>query len=116
MFSIPSLYLKLIGAAIVLGALGLHLWSDNRVKKSLADVQTELIRVTEERRVLETELIALTKSKETLDIQLKIADEARAKIRADLDATLKKLRVKKPPTECKAAIEWSITNKGDLAW
>lgn len=44
------------------------------------------------------------------------AEQARAKVQSDLAVTLKKLRQQKPPTECKAAIDWAVQNKDDLKW
>lgn len=58
----------------------------------------------------------LKSSGETLEKQrqeaLTKAEEARKKAEQQLVI----LRRQKPPTECKAAIDWSIQNAGDLKW
>lgn len=75
--------------------------------------KTELIRrVDQANKTLED----LKSSGESLEKQqkeaVKVAEEARKKAEQQLVI----LRRQKPPVECKAAIEWSIQNVGDLKW
>ena len=65
-------------------------------------VRQDLLRVTEERSVL--------------DSQLKEAEVLRGTLVKSYDARLKALRGQKPPVECKAVIDWAIENRSDLAW
>lgn len=47
---------------------------------------------------------------------LKKSERERAARVAQLNAQIDTLRNQKPPKECKEAIDWSIEQKGDLAW
>lgn len=116
MLPIPSLYLKLAAGAAVLAVLGFHFYGDHQTAKALEQARSDISILTEQKRVLQEQLITVTGDKKALDKRLTEADLERQKVRADLNVTLKKLRAQKPPTECKAAVEWAIENKGDLAW
>ena len=116
MFNLPSLYLKLAGAALVALIIGWHFWGDYRVNHKLEQVQAELVATKQDLKIAEENLVAATKAR---DEYLKAGQEAQAareKIQADLQVTLTKLKKQKPPTECKAAIDWAVQNKDDLKW
>lgn len=113
---LPSLYIKLIGAAIVLAAIAWHVFGDLRLKSSLEQAQVDMASLRADKLNLETQLLKATQSAAQLDDAVKVAEAARSKVQADLQVTLKKLRNQKPPTECKAAVDWAIENKGDLKW
>lgn len=106
----------LVGAGVVAAAIGLHLFGDWRTKSELSKVQAELVATKESKRILEENFVAATRDRDQLRSQAAEADAARAKVQADLAATLKKLRSQKPPVECKAAVDWAIERKGDLSW
>jgi hypothetical protein len=45
-----------------------------------------------------------------------IADKKRQGIIATLTSQVNTLRKQEPPKECATAIDWAVTNKGDLSW
>lgn len=112
----PSLYLKLGGAALVLAMLGWHLFGDHRTRTALDEARAQVVLLESKTAQLEESLKQVTIAKEQLDVAITAAEAQRQQVQAELQVTLKKLRSQKPPTECKAAIEWSIENKGDLQW
>lgn len=116
MFGLPTLYLKLAGAAVIAAVLGWHLFGDWRVKHTLEQTQLELANYKVQYKQLEDQFVQATKDRDSYKKAGEEADAARAKVRADLDVTLKKLRAQKPPTECKAAIDWAVQNRDDLKW
>ena len=48
--------------------------------------------------------------------QRNIADQKRVEVIAQLSKQLNILRNQNPPKECEKAVEWAITQKGDLQW
>lgn len=116
MFPLPSLYLKLAGAAIVALIIGWHFWGDYRVNHKLAETQEQLVSTQHNLKVAEENLIAATKARDEYLKAGQEAEAARVKIKADLQVTLTKLKKQKPPVECKAAIDWAVQNKDDLKW
>lgn len=81
--------------------------------QTLEGQKTELIRrVDQANKTLED----LKSSGETLEKQQKEALTKAEEARKKAEQQLVILRRQKPPVECKAAIEWSIQNAGDLKW
>lgn len=62
------------------------------------------------------ELERATQARDQLTAALLKAGQQRKLIRAELDSTLQRMQAQKPPSECKAAIEWAVEQKGDLSW
>ena len=116
MYQLAPLALKLLPFAIAATVLaGGYLYVKN-LQETVVEQQVRLEKAEEDKLVLEQQVKDLSVQKAQLDANLVEAEANRSKIRADLDATLRKLRNQKPPIECKAAVEWSIQNKGDLQW
>lgn len=113
-----SLQIKLVVMAVLLVALGLHLWQDQDVKADLEKATAELARVTALKVDLEQQLLRATEDAKVLNSSLKQAEVNRQALVKQYDARLKKLTgdVVKIPTDCKEAIEWSIENSSDFAW
>lgn len=113
---LSTLYIKLIGAAIIAAIVGGCLLYVSSLRSNLAESRT---RVTELEGMLarsQEDLKQATADKAELDSRLAIASAARSKVQADLSATIRRLRNQKPPQECKAAIEWAVENKDDMKW
>lgn len=98
--------LALIGAAYYVNHL-----------HSVIDVQrTDLAQARGENERLSASVQQLSMERAELDERFRKAQEARADIQRDLDATLRKLRNQKPPVDCNAAVQWAVERKGDLEW
>ena len=82
----------------------------------MEQTQAELIATQQALKAAEENLIQATKARDEYLKSNQEAQAARDKIQADLQVTLSKLRKQKPPTECKAAIDWAVQNKDDLKW
>lgn len=82
----------------------------------LSAVKAELQASETKAQLIRDALITATTDANTFKAQAAAADVERAKVRTELTASLTRLRAKVPPTECNAAIDWAITNKGDLKW
>ncbi len=118
MFPIPTFYLKIAGAVIVLVALGLHFWSDHRIKVELQEAQVALTQTKERLRVSESNLIQATTDKKALEDAQKAAQEAQQKLENELKVTSDKLRKQKAqmPTKCEDVMKWAVEHSGDLKW
>lgn len=116
MFGLSTLYVKLISAGVIVAAaLGLYLYVQH-LKTEVRQLGEQV--VLEQGKVVaaQQELVRATQAATELDLSLKAAEANRVSLVRTYDARLKALRGQKPPTECKDVIEWSIQNKGDLAW
>ena len=113
---LPTLYIRLIGAAIIASIIGGGFWYVSSLRSNLAESRTRVTELEFKLKTSEDNLKQATEDKAALDTKLAEADAARAKVQADLLGTLKKLRSQKPPTECKAAIDWAVEKKDDLTW
>ena len=113
---LPNLYIKLIGAAIICALIGGGFWYVSSLRSDLAESRTRVTELEGKFQRSQDDLKQATADKAALDAKLAEADAARAKVQADLQVTLRKLRNQKPPVECKAAIDWAVDNKDDLKW
>lgn len=111
-----TLIIKAIAAAVLLAALSGAWLHYKSITKDLATTKTSLQQVQTKFDISQAELVTVTADKAKFEKRAAKSTADRRKIQTNLDATLKKLRNQQPPTECKAAIEWSIENKGDLTW
>ena len=111
-------YWKLIVAGILAAAIGVHLFMDGRVKKELEETKVALTAMTVEKERVTQELLRATEDAKVLNSSLKAAEVSREALVKSYDARLKKLggQVVKIPTDCKEAIEWAVTNSSDLSW
>lgn len=100
---------------VVLAVIGGYFYVRN-LQDTVVEQQVRLEKAEEDKLALEQQVKDLSVQKAELDANLVEAEANRSKIRSELDATLRRLRTQKPPVECKAAIDWSIQNKGDLQW
>ena len=114
MFGISKLYGYAIAAAIVLAALGLHLWHDRSVEKKLEAAQTELVSTQHQLKVANDNLVAVTKAQDEMKAQVEASNLEREKVRQELQAKLDLVKKAPAPTECKAAVQWVKKNRGLL--
>lgn len=113
---LSTLYIKLIGAAIIAAIIGGCLWYVSSLRSNLADARTRVTELEGKFQRSQDDLKQATADKEVLDKSLAASALARSKVQADLSATIKRLRNQKPPQECKAAIDWAVENKDDMKW
>lgn len=111
-----TLYIRLAGIAVfVLAVLGGYFYVKN-LQSNLAEAQAQVLELQGKYKTSQEDLTKATESAAALDAARKSADEARAQVQRERDAAMAKLRGQKPPVDCKAAIQWSIEQKGDLSW
>jgi septal ring factor EnvC (AmiA/AmiB activator) len=109
-------YLK-IGGLIAIALTCIGAWAYvSGLRTSLREAEDALTLSKARETSLTAQLTEATKLKSTLTKQLSAAEAERNTIRAQLQKSLSKLRLQQPPQECKAAIDWAVENKGDLAW
>jgi chromosome segregation ATPase len=111
-----TLYLRLAGLALIAALIGGTYWHISNLKADLKD-KTEQVTVLQGKlQTSEENLKEVTVTRDNFQAQLTSAEQARKKVQSDLQVALLKLRSQKPPTECKAAIDWSVDMKDDLNW
>jgi len=108
--------IKLAAAGILLAALAAFYLHYRGLKSDLFDAHTQVSLLNEQVRSVNEALRETTQSRDELKSNLSAAEITRAKVQADLQTTLRKLRNQRPPTECKAALDWAVDNKDDLKW
>lgn len=101
---------------VVLGVIG-GVWVkiatlNSKLYRCAADVHELTGRLNAANMMLEQ----ATQSRDALAASVTKSNAQRAAIQTQLNASLTKLRQQKPPSECKAAVDWAVENRGDLAW
>ena len=101
-----------IGVAILLAALvAWHFWSDARVRQELQDAKMQIEIQKSAHAALQSEFEKATQDLQELMKARTAADEARAKVQADLAATQKRLKAAQVPKQCDAAVDWLIQER-----
>jgi Na+-translocating ferredoxin:NAD+ oxidoreductase RnfD subunit len=111
-------YWKLIVAGLIAVVIGVHLFMDGRVKNELEETKVALAAMTTEKIRVEQELLRATEDAKVLDSSLKAAEVSREALVKSYDARLRALKVQTPkiPTECPKVIEWAIEHSLELDW
>jgi len=112
----PLPYLRLAGIFALIGIIGLVSWHVHSLNSTIATKTKENIALQVQLQSLTEEYKKATQSAEDLAKAKDKADVERLVVQSERDAALQRLRNQKPPTECKAAIDWAIENKNDLSF
>lgn len=111
-----TLYIKLIFAVIAVIALGSGVAYVMKLQDELEAKKTAYTELEGKFNRSQEDLLQATTSKDALVQATVEATKERTRIQVELNATLSKLRMQKPPVECKAAVDWAIENKHDLSF
>lgn len=108
----PKMWIILIVITAVLGA-GMYI---KVLQNTIQNTKTEVALKQAQIDNLQGSIDLLSTAKAEIEAKAKDAEIVKSKIRAELQATLRKLRNTPIPTECTAAIKWSIEHASDLKW
>lgn len=121
MLGIPSLSeLKLLGAAVFVISVGAVITADelkiHSLKAKITDQASQISALTVENDNYKSAIVTLSQAKVDVEKKLIVASQTQQKIQQQLNTTLTQLSAQKPPTDCKAAIDWAVDQKDDLSW
>lgn len=108
--------LKLLPYLVVITAIIGGYFYVTSLQETVAKQEATLREKEEEVNTLRQQVQDLSTQRSTIETALAQAEVERNRIRADLSKALTRLRTQQPPVECKAAVEWAVDNKEDLAW
>lgn len=118
MFPIQTAYLKILGVILIIGFLGFHIWSDQRVKAELESTRIQLATKERDLKISQENLIQATTDKKALEDAQLAAQAAQQKLEDELKQTNEKLRKQRAqmPTKCEDVMKWAVEHRGDLKW